>query len=442
MNIKKPKLDIHLLALSLALGQVCLPITAALAEDNQVRLAGQVVISDIAPASNLSAEQRADAIQKNLDNALVAAKSTEPGAVAVTYTKGIPIVTVGGYQVATADGASARAAHTTTTLLAKRWADSLRTALRDQQSVQAYVAQLSGTYQSSAPSVIATAPPKARSADQIAQANAMQSPGYDQQSQDLQQSAPNVSNPPVNPQGLQPGMIQGIQPAQNMPPNAMQGIPPVRQARVVYAPAGMVVSAMLQSSISSEVARPGDIIEAQINQPIILGDSQIPAGSTVIGQVSDATNGKMLGRSGSLQVRFNRLRTPDGQEVPVTAHLMGGIGKYKDIGGDRSDTFKGETWKGKVAQAGIRGLIGAGTGAALGTAVGAIAGGRHGLGRGAWSGTAIGGGVGLADSLILRKGQNVNITSGTQIQLQLDAPLQFAGTPSTELHVYGGTYSP
>jgi hypothetical protein len=232
-----------------------------------------------------------------------------------------------------------------------------------------------------------------------------------------------------------PGM-QGV--PQGMPPNFSSGAPqygqmPPMQGRVVFAPAGLVIPAILQTSISTEVARAGDTIQATINQPVILGESQIPAGSSLIGTVTDADPGRMLGRSGGLEIKFNSLRTPDGQDVPLYAHLIGEVGKYKDGGNDKGDSFKGENWKGKVVQAGLRGLIGAGPGAALGTAVGAIAGGRRGVGRGAWSGTAIGGGVGLAQSLILRKGANVNIPSGTPIKLQLDGALQFAGTPSTNL---------
>ena len=104
---------------------------------------------------------------------------------------------------------------------------------------------------------------------------------------------------------------------------------------------------------------------------------------------------------------------------------MGGIGKYTDGNGD--EVVKGETWKGKVVQAGVRGAIGAGTGAALGTAVGAIAGGGRGVGKGAWSGTAIGGTVGVAQSLLLRKGKDVNVQAGTAMQIQLDAPVSIAG---------------
>ena len=81
----------------------------------------------------------------------------------------------------------------------------------------------------------------------------------------------------------------------------------------------------------------------------------------------------------------------------------------------------------KVGSVAFRGLLGTGGGAALGTAVGAIAGGGHGAGMGAWSGAAIGGGLGVADSLLLRKGKDVTIPSGTQMNLQLDAPVSVAG---------------
>jgi hypothetical protein len=60
----------------------------------------------------------------------------------------------------------------------------------------------------------------------------------------------------------------------------------------------------------------------------------------------------------------------------------------------------------------------------LGTAVGAIAAeSGSGAGRGAWSGTAIGAGAGLLEGLVLRKGKNVLLSSGTQMQLQLDSPV-------------------
>jgi hypothetical protein len=395
MKSQKSHITRSILAATLVIGQaLSMPILPVFAADSDVKLAGQAVITDIAPVGGISSDKRAEMIQSNLDNALVATKDLSPSSVAVTYVKGSPVLTVGGYQVATVDGASAKAAGTSSALLAKRWADRLRDSLRDQGTIEAYISQISGSYQASAPSLIPSAPQRDTS----------------------------VNMPAVQTQ-----------------PSAPQYRPPAMQGRIVYAPAGLTIPATLSTSIASDVARAGDLIQATITQPIILGESQIPQGSVLIGQVSDANAGKMLGRSGGMEIKFNRLRLADGQEVPFTAHLVGGIDKYHDQGGDKSDTFKGETWKGKAMQAGFRGLIGAGTGAALGTAVGAIAGGGRGVGRGAWSGTAIGAGVGVAQSLILRKGANVRIASGTPISLQLDAPMQFTA-PGQAPVAYAGNY--
>lgn len=411
-----------LLAASLILGQAVLVPLAVLASGSDVKLAGQVVLTNIQPVGGWTSEKRAETIQQNLDNALVAAKDMGTPAVAVTYVKGTPIVTLGGYNVATVDSASAKAAGTTPALLAKKWADSLRAAVRDTESLNAYVSQISGEYTASAPKVIASSSQTVASPDFSApQRPAMDVPFPSQPAYSAQAQRNFQYQPPAQDPGM---MNPGVPQYGQMPP--MQG-------RVVFAPAGLVIPAILQTSITSEVARAGDLLQATISQPVILGDSQIPSGSVLIGQVTDADPGKMLGRSGGLEIKFTSLRTPDGQDVPMFAHLVGEVGKYKDGGNDKGDSFKGENWKGKVVQAGFRGLIGAGTGAALGTAVGAIAGGRRGVGRGAWSGTAIGGGVGVAQSLLLRKGANVNIGSGTPIKLQLDGPLQFAGTPSTNL---------
>lgn len=395
MKSQKSHLSRSILAATLVVGQaLSMPVLPVFAADSDVMLAGQAVITDVAPAGSFTAEKRAELIQSNLDNALVATKSPSPSSVAVTYVKGSPVLTLGGYQVATVDSASARAANTSSALLAKRWADNLRNSLRDQGTIEAYIGQISGAYQASAPEQIPSAPQRETSGG---------SPSF-----------------------------------QSQPSAPTQYRPPVMQGRIVYAPAGLTIPATLNTSVASDVARAGDMIQATISQPIILGESQIPSGSVLLGQVSDANAGKMLGRAGGMEIKFNRLRLADGQEVPFTAHLVGGVDKYKDQGGDKSDIFKGETWKGKAVQAGVRGLIGAGTGAALGTAVGAIAGGGRGVGRGAWSGAAIGGGVGVAQSLILRKGANVRIASGTPISLQLDAPMQFTA-PQAPV-AYAGNY--
>lgn len=391
------------------LATASLPLSA-MAADNEIRFAGQGLFT-VSGSGGLTAEKRAETIQTNLDNALVASKDRTPAAVKITYVKGLPVLTLGGYQVVTVDSTTAKAQNTTPAVLATKWADSLRTALRDQTSVQSYVSQLSGEYDSSAPAAFNSPAPT--------QPNSMppQQQAYQPQPQPYGQ--PSFSTQPYGggqPYGGQPYGQGGY----NQPSTGY------RQGRITYAPAGLVLPITLSSGISTQVAKAGDVVQAAVSQTVMLGDSMIPTGSVVIGTITDAESGKMLGRSGSLGIKFNKLRTPDGVETPISAHLVGGIGKY--AGGAQDETVKGETWKGKVVQAGVRGAIGAGTGAALGTAVGAIAGGGRGVGKGAWSGTAIGAGVGVAQSLILRKGADVNVQAGTAMQIQLDQPVSIAGT--------------
>lgn len=196
--------------------------------------------------------------------------------------------------------------------------------------------------------------------------------------------------------------------------------------QVAYAPQGMVLPIRLTTGISTEVAQAGDPIQARLNQDMNLGSAVIPAGSTVSGAITQASSAGRMGHSGHLGIKFTNLTTPDGVSYPINAHLVGGIDKYHQTGGENSDQFAGENGWTKLKDVGLRGAVGAGGGAVLGTAVGGIAGGGRGAGRGAWSGTAIGAGLGVADSLLVRKGKQINIKGGTEMQIQLDSPLSIA----------------
>ena len=112
--------------------------------------------------------------------------------------------------------------------------------------------------------------------------------------------------------------------------------------------------------------------------------------------------------------------------MPINAHIIGGLGKYEGVGGATSDQFHGETTAHKIEDAAIRGAVGVGGGALLGTVVGAIASHGYGTGRGAVAGATLGGAIGVADSLLLRKGNDVKVNSGQSLTLQLDAPAQLA----------------
>lgn len=201
----------------------------------------------------------------------------------------------------------------------------------------------------------------------------------------------------------------------------------VYTGHVVHVPQGMVLPVTLKTSVSSGLSKPGDPVIAELNQDIVLGNGRLPKGSLLTGQLTESRAGERLGKSGLLSVKFTSIRTPLGAETPIYAHILGGIGKYSEIASDRSDIVKGETGGTKAKQAALRGAVGAGSGAVLGTALGAIAG-RSGraTGRGAVYGLAIGAGLGVAESLLLRKGEDVIIPAGEQLSLHLDAPVTLA----------------
>ena len=409
--------------------------------DGDVRLAGQPIFSLPAGATVTS-----DSVQNNLDNALVAAKDRTASSVNIVYAKGMPVITLGGFQVVTIDSATASAAKMSPALLASKWADGLKSSLQDQNSVNSYVSQLSAgaSAVNSSPAVASagSAVPPSGAPYEAGQAAPPALVGYPPPQggayQPVQYTSGAGGTYAQTPPPPQYGAPQGYgAPGYGQPPQYGQqagyGAPPYgapggyRQGRVAYAPAGLVIPLSLQTSISTQVAKSGDMVQAQISEPINLGDSTIPTGSIVLGVISEAEAGKRLSRSGSLTIKFNRLRTPDGVETPISGHLIGGIAKYTE---NASGELRGEGWKAKVGQTAIRTGAGAGIGAALGTAVGAIAGRGYGAGMGAWSGAAIGGGVGAGD-MLLRKGRDVTIPSGTSMQLQLDAPATIAGGGQT-----------
>jgi len=249
----------------------------------------------------------------------------------------------------------------------------------------------------------------------------------------VQENQPRYGNHfyyPPNEEEEEPGYHPCAQPFYGRPGYLPQNSPsgPMYRSPGLSAPPGLMIPIILHTSISTQVAKQGDFIEATVasNLPLA-GAGYIPAGTQVTGEITESQAGRRLSRSGALSIQFNSIRLPGGQSEPMEAHLVGTIGRYKEKNG----VARGEGMEAKVGQFLLRAGGGAGLGAALGTGLGAIAGGGNGVGRGAWGGAAIGGGLGGLD-MFLRKGRDVIIPSGTQMQLQLEEPLNLPepGQPS------------
>ncbi len=187
-------------------------------------------------------------------------------------------------------------------------------------------------------------------------------------------------------------------------------------------PSGLVLPISLDTSISTQAAKPGDYIQAHISQNITLGGAgYLPGGTVVTGTVIASKAGRRGERSGSETIAFTQFRLPNGLLIPISAHLVGDIANYKNPG---NDTFAGEGLGTKVLNLGLRTSASAGMGAVLGMGIGGISDGARGLGSGAWSGMAMGAGVGALESLVWRRGRDVLVHAGTQMQLQLDEPVE------------------
>ena len=70
----------------------------AFADDGTIKIAGQPIFSLASASDSGAIVKRAETVQNNLDNALVAAQDRSPASVNITYVKGMPVITLGGYK--------------------------------------------------------------------------------------------------------------------------------------------------------------------------------------------------------------------------------------------------------------------------------------------------------------------------------------------------------
>jgi hypothetical protein len=153
---------------------------------------------------------------------------------------------------------------------------------------------------------------------------------------------------------------------------------PVRRTRssgAVTVPGGTSLELSLLDSLSSATAVPGDSVRARVSSDVYEdGRLAIPAGSEVVGVVSEAVPLRRVGGRARLGLEFNRLELPSGESVPISADYLQ-IGK-SETGKDVA-TIGGATVAGAVLGREIGGrrdrdrntAIGAVVGAATGTAI-------------------------------------------------------------------------
>lgn len=149
---------------------------------------------------------------------------------------------------------------------------------------------------------------------------------------------------------------------------------PEPRADPVTVEAGTVFSVELLERLSSASSRPGETFRARVTGDVRQdGRVVIPAGSEVVGEVTEAVPLRKVGGRAKLAIRFSDLVLPSGSSVPIDASFAGqGRSETGRDAATIGGAAAGGAILGRVLNKGDRSkgaVIGAILGAAIGTAV-------------------------------------------------------------------------
>lgn len=145
--------------------------------------------------------------------------------------------------------------------------------------------------------------------------------------------------------------------------------PPVPEYVDLTVPSDAVLGLQIERTVSSELARVEDRVEARVTRDVRVADRiAIPAGSTVRGSVTDVDRGgRVKGRS-RLAIRFHTIVLADGSELALKTDPV--VREGQSPGGESAAKVGGAAIGGAILGA----ILGGGKGAAIGGAVGAAGG--------------------------------------------------------------------
>jgi hypothetical protein len=179
------------------------------------------------------------------------------------------------------------------------------------------------------------------------------------------------------------------------------------RGRISTIPKGTTMMVKLDQPVSYL----GDPVNATLENDIYVNDAMvIPAGSEVLGQVTNVNRSGKLGKHGDIEVRFVSIKSPDGVLVPIRAHVV----TSDETGVLKGNTYAQDIAKGLGIAAGSTGL-----GAVLGTASGSLLGS---VGTGVLFGTAVGGIAGISYAL-MRQGKDVVMPAGARMSIAMEQPV-------------------
>lgn len=215
--------------------------------------------------------------------------------------------------------------------------------------------------------------------------------------------------------------IQAVTPSTNAAPVAQQapapfnfsniGMPAPLKGQVSVIPAGTSFNVKVNDEISSKTAKLGQIFVVNLSNPLVVnGKEIIPAGSEAVGQVTYVKPAARMATDAQLEVKFTKVKLPNGQIVPV-------MGKIATI--DKTGILKGGSVKSQLVKGTQLTSTGIAGGALTGLTIGAMA--SHAT-AGTIVGTSLGGVIGLG-WFVGKKGKEIILSSGTDVVVSLEQPL-------------------
>jgi type IV secretion system protein VirB10 len=223
------------------------------------------------------------------------------------------------------------------------------------------------------------------------------------------------------PAAAQPTATPAVSPsAQPAAPDA-QATEPAAPAKKTYTvPAGTKVLLQLKSAINTKSAKPGDGVYLSSVFPVVVGNRvMIPMGVYVQGVVDRVQRGGRVKGKAQLEMHFTSIIFPNGSvvEIPGVVDSVPGA-KNQTVKDDGEGTIEQNGGKGRNAgeAAKIAIPVGAGSGTIGGGETGhPVEGGLAGLGAGAAT-------VGVV--ALFTRNADVDIPTGTQVEMVLQRPLQ------------------
>jgi hypothetical protein len=166
-----------------------------------------------------------------------------------------------------------------------------------------------------------------------------------------------------------PAAAEPSQPPVAEPPTPAPPAPPQKVLEELVVAADSVIGLRIENTVSSEVAKIEDPVEARVTRDVRVGSEvAIPTGARVLGSVVQVERGGKMKTAARVGVRFHTLVLPDATRLPMQTEAIYREGKSP---GQESAAKVGAA---TVGGAILGAIIGGGKGAAIGGAVGAAGG--------------------------------------------------------------------